>query len=144
MSQAKFQLYHSSLRVLVLVFTVLLVLTSGVISSTTAQYLETTQQQLASAIGVSVGVPPNELNVITARLTEMEQQLLARESALREREIVVGIGGGANPATDKSTFVLAGILFILLILIVMNYVLDFMRSQSRLNELSALEKVSQG
>jgi len=58
-------------------------------------------------------------------LTQRQRDLDAREAALRQREIAIGLSEGGG--TDKSTYVLAGILFILLVLILLNYTLDYLR-----------------
>ena len=123
--------YHSSLRVsaLVLVFSLLFV--SGVVIPQTKQMTYNTQVYLANAVGVSVGVEPNELNQITAALTERERTLAEREVAITQREIEVGIrsSGGVQETTNYATYLLSSILFLVLVLIVINYVLDFRRER---------------
>lgn len=121
-------LYHSVLRVLVCVFALMLVFDSGLLYSATSTLSDSTQNYVAAAIGVKVGVAPNELNVLTAKITELEQEL-----AVKDREIAVNLNQSTpTPGFDQSTFVLSLILFILLALIVMNYVLDFLRSRTSL------------
>lgn len=112
---------------------IMLVFESGLLSGTTAQLADNTELYLANAVGVSVGVAPTELNQVTAALTARERELDARELALAEREIAVTIDGGAMAGTrDTGTFILATILFILLVLIILNYALDYARNQERL------------
>lgn len=135
--------YHKLLRVALVVVACVLVFESGLFSDVTAHLSDSTEQYLANAVGVSVGVEPTELNEITAALTQREQQLAAREAAIsaREREIDVSISrGGGVAGDDVSTFILSAILFILLVLIVLNYVLDFVRAtrESRTARRSAL------
>jgi len=86
---------------------------------------------VATAVGMSAGVKPTELNQITAALTERQRELDAREAALSEREIAVRLNSQPATATDYSTFVLSGVLFILLLLIVLNYVLDYLRTREQ-------------
>lgn len=118
--------YHSLLRIASLVCAIALMFESGIISQTTAEMSKGTHSYLANAIGMSASVNPTELNKITADLTAREQDLAAREAALKARQISVNFnseeGGG-----DSSVFVLASILFILLVLILLNYVLDYLR-----------------
>jgi hypothetical protein len=122
--------YHSLLRIAALCVALVMVFESGLLSQTTAQMAGQTERYLANAVGVSVGVAPTELNQITAALTEREQELAARESALTERELEIGLQSGfAGTGTDTSTFILATILFILLVLIILNYALDYIRSR---------------
>jgi hypothetical protein len=103
-----------------------LVFQSGLFSNTTAIMASQTQSYLANAVGVFVGVEPTELNTITAGLTAKELALNAREQDLKQREIAVGIDqGGATK--DQTTFVLSLILFIVVLLLVLNYALDYLR-----------------
>lgn len=126
-------LYHSLLRIATAVVAVMLVFEGGLLSPVTAQLADRTELYLANAVGVSVGVAPTELNQMTAALTARERELDERELALSEREIEVGLNeGGSITGLDSGTFVLATILFILLVLIVLNYALDYARSRERL------------
>ncbi|MFN3692840.1 MAG: hypothetical protein ACK4SL_01915 [Candidatus Paceibacteria bacterium] len=125
--------YHSLLRIASAVVAVMLVFESGLFSPVTARLADRTELYLANAVGVSVGVAPTELNQMTAALTARERELDERELALSEREIEVGINkGGSIAGLDSGTFVLATILFILLVLIILNYALDYARSRERL------------
>lgn len=117
-------LYHSFLRVAVSVVALLLVFDSGLLVTKTSDLSDSTQDYLASAVGVRAAVAPNELNVLTARITELENEL-----KVKDREIAVNLNKGSEGGFDGSTFVLSIILFILLILIVMNYILDYLRNR---------------
>lgn len=124
--------YHSILRIASAVVAIMLVFESGLLSETTARLADNTELYLANAVGVSVGVAPTELNQVTAALTVRERDLDARELALAEREIAVTIDGGASAGTrDTGTFILATILFILLVLIILNYALDYARTREQ-------------
>lgn len=107
---------------------VALVFQSGLFSGTTAVLSHNTQLYLANAVGVSLGVAPTDLNQITAQLTEQRQQLDAREAALAEREIAVGLQSGSS-ADSTTTFILSTMLFILLCLVILNYALDYARAR---------------
>jgi hypothetical protein len=122
----EFTFYHKLLRVSAVVLAAALVFQAGLVSNTTATMATQTQSYLANAIGVSVGVSPTELNTITAGLTEQRLALDARENELRQREIAVGIEtGGATQ--DMTTFILGLVLFIVVLLLVLNYSLDYLR-----------------
>ncbi len=122
-------MYHSALRVSALVVAVVLLFQSGVLLPATSLLSQNTERYLANAVGISVGVAPTELNQITAALTEKERLLASREEAIAAREIEIGLSdGSAAQKIDTVTLVLAIVLFILLVLIVLNYVLDFLRA----------------
>jgi p-aminobenzoyl-glutamate transporter AbgT len=122
----EFTLYHKLLRISSVVLAVALVFQSGLFSSTTALMATQTQSYLANSVGVFVGVEPTELNTITAGLTEQKLALDARENELRQREIAVGIEqGGATK--DMTTFIMGLVLFIVVLLLVLNYSLDYLR-----------------
>jgi hypothetical protein len=122
--------YHSLLRIASLVVALLLVFESGLMSDTTARLADNTELYLANAVGVSVGVAPTELNQITAALTARERDLTERELAVAEREIAVNLNT-SDSSRDAGTFILATILFILLVLIILNYALDYVRARER-------------
>ncbi len=126
----QFSNYHRILRVSLVVCALMLVFDSGLISDSTARLSNGTQNYLANAVGMTASVAPTELNQFTAQLTEREQELSSREAALREREIAVGLNEGGQ-TNDYSTYLLASILFILLVLVILNYVLDYLRSKER-------------
>jgi hypothetical protein len=117
-------LYHSFLRIAICVFAVALVFDSGILLDTTAKISDQVQNQLASAVGVKVGVTPNEVNQLTGRITELERDL-----ALKERIIAVNVGSNSAPVSNTSTFILSALLFIMLVLIVLNYALDYLRAR---------------
>ena len=124
------QTYHRLLRVSAVVVTLVLVFQSGLISDTTARVYRGTEVYLANSIGISASVEPTELNMYTAALTEKEKELAAREAALREREIAVDLN--TNTGEQNTTYILASILFILLVLILLNYTLDYLRAREEL------------
>lgn len=134
MGMKVFQFYHASLRILALSTAVLLVLVSGLLNDRTkiiGQYID---GYVATVIGVSASVEPTELNQRTAALTARERQLDQREEALMQREIAVNLGSANTVRNDesKTTFFLSIGLFILLVLIIMNYALDYSRAREQL------------
>lgn len=127
-------MYHRVLRVAAVVTALALLFESGLVHQSTAYLALNTHYYLAQAVGMSVGVEPNELNSLTAELTKQQRDLAAREAAISEREIEIGLAAGQNP-NETSTYVLASVLFILLVLIVLNYTLDYVRAK-QLRELN--------
>lgn len=124
----QYTVYHKTLRVFVCVFAAVLMFDSGFFSATTTLLSRNTQLYLANAVGVYVGVAPTEINTLTAKITTLEEE---RDLAIKEREIAIGLSGQSS-ASDTSTFVLSAIVFILLVLIILNYALDFMRARERI------------
>lgn len=120
--------YHRVLRVSAVVCASVLLFESGMVSQSTVLLSQDTHRYLANAVGMSAGVEPNELNVITAELTSQKRDLDARETALAEREIAVNLSE-TGQATQRSIYIIAGLLFILLTLIVLNYALDYLRAK---------------
>jgi hypothetical protein len=101
---------------------------SGLVNDSTKLLATNTHEYLANAIGATASVEPTELNQITRSLTEQRVALEQREEALRQREIEVNLAterGGAGG--DTATYVLSSILFVMLVLIILNYVLDYLR-----------------
>lgn len=121
-------LYHTILRSGAVLIAFVLVFDSGLISPVTKELSYETQRFLASGVGMQASVEPNELNRITAALTAKEQELAAREQALNEREISVDLARRSSEQ-NPSTYILSALLFVLLLLIVLNYVLDFYRTR---------------
>lgn len=122
--------YHKCLRVAAVVMICVLVFQSGVYSSTTTHLSSITGRYLTAAVGISVGVPENELNVLTKRIAELETQVGYKDAQLRERELALGLNGGSENSVT-TTLILAGIQLVLLVLIVFNYVLDYVRGRRR-------------
>jgi hypothetical protein len=117
--------YHSTLRVSLLVTAFMLVFDSGIVFPLTKQLSDNTMLYLAQSAGVFAQIEPNEYNTITAELTRREAELAAREAELRE----IGARDFGGEPTDYSTYILASILFILTVLITLNYVLDWRRAR---------------
>jgi len=105
----------------------MLLFDGGYISPLSKQLSDSTIQYVANSIGIFASVEPNELNQITAELSKRENELDTREAALREREISARDFGGND--SDVSVYILSVILFILTVLIVLNYAMDFIRAR---------------
>ncbi len=123
-------LYHKCLRVSLAVMATVLLFHSGILPGTEALSRHA-DEYLANAVSMSASVEPNDLNVITAALTEQKQALEVREKALQAREIQVHT---ADQGTSFviSNYVLSGAVLLLLILVILNYVFDFLRARTGL------------
>lgn len=122
----KESIYHSLLRVSSLTLSLLLLFVSGIISPVTSKLSSDTSEFVAQVMNASAGVTPTDLNLVTAALTTQQAELDARERQLKERELVLGIDT-SSAARDYSSWILSALLFVLLVLIVLNYILDFLR-----------------
>jgi hypothetical protein len=115
--------YHKILRVTVVLLAVIVSFKSGLFSDTTKRLAVHTEWYLANAVAVQVGVAETDVNRLTGRITQLETEL----SNQSERSLNIGLAAGGT--TDRSTFILSGILFIMLVLIVLNYALDYARTR---------------
>ena len=115
------------LKISALVVTLVLLFDGGFVHPFTKQLSDNTVWYLAS-VGTSLTaeVRPTELNIITAELTKRENALDARELELNVREISARDFGTAESA-DYSIYILSVILFILTVLIILNYAMDWSR-----------------
>lgn len=117
--------YHKFLRTALVVTAGVLVFDGGFVFPITKQLSDVSVQYVASVgAGMHASVPPNEYNSLSAQLAEQQRNLDAREAALSEREISTR-SFDTSGDSDFSTYVLSIILFILTVLIVFNYVMDF-------------------
>jgi hypothetical protein len=119
--------YHRILRISAAVGALVLLFESGLISHSTAVLSQNTHRYLANAVGMNAAVAPNEFNVITAELTAQKYALDQREAALRDREIAVNFS--SDDSNERNTYIIASLLFIILVLILLNYVLDYLRAR---------------
>lgn len=117
-------LYHQLLRISALTLALVLLFVSGVLSPVTKELSKGAGDYLATAIGMNAAVLPTDVNTLSAQLSE-------RDRELTQREIAVGLKENAPASSDLATYVMSILLFILLVLIVLNYVLDFMRAHSK-------------
>ena len=117
--------YRSFLRIAVVVVMVVLLFDGGFLSPITKELSDNTILYIGSVgAGMFASVPPNEINSLSAQISERGRELDAREAALNEREIQAR----SYPTdTDYSTYILSSIVFILTVLIVLNFGMDWMR-----------------
>ncbi len=131
--------YHKLLRILLLVFTIVTVFDSGIINPVTQQMSNETFSYVATiGAGMYASVPPNEINTLTAQIAEQQRVLDAREAALREREIAAR--EYENNTADYSTYIFSAILFLIIVLLFVNYVMDWTRMR-QLQQLQYEEKI---
>jgi len=113
--------YHRTVRTAAVITALVLAFDSGVIIDDTRILSDSATQYLANAVGVMAVVPENEINKLSAEIAQRSAELDARE-----REIDAQASGGFD---DRSTYLLSSILLLLLVLIVANYILDFVRAR---------------
>jgi hypothetical protein len=115
------------------VVSLVLVFQAGLIHPYTAHLAERAYTTLsANAVGVFAGVEPNELNRLSAELAERERELARREAALQS-DSFTGRDFPTTTSQNLHTYILSLILFVLTVLIVMNYVLDWRRYRRSLS-----------
>ena len=120
--------YHVVLRTTALAVAFVLLFDSGLLSGVTKELSQNTQEYVANVISVGAAVQPTDINAFTTEISKRNLELDEREAALAEREIAVGLNSAAaGSSSDLSTYLLSVILFILTVLIVLNYALDFTR-----------------
>jgi len=128
------QQYRRTLRISVVVMAAVLLFQSGLIDERSTLVFEYTTSYLVASVGATASVAPTELNTITAGLAAQKQLLSEREAALRAREVALTEN---RSGTDYTTYILAAILFVQLVLLVLNYGLDYLRArEQRLIELA--------
>lgn len=89
-------------------------------------------ENIASVVGMSVGVPPNEVNTFASALETKEAQLTQREVALNERDQQVQqLIAEESAKQNRHTLVILLLVALFLVgLICTNFYLDFHRSQA--------------
>lgn len=118
----KNSVYHALLRICALTLSLVLLFVSGILSPITKQLSGDAGSYMANAIGMNAVVPINEINTLSAQLAARDQELSDREIAINLKEATAGTG-------NITTFIMSVLLFILLVLIVLNYALDFIRNK---------------
>ena len=114
------------LRISLIVGALILVFDAGLFSPVTKELSDQTYSYLASVgAGMFASIPPNEINTLTAELSAQQRNLDAREAALEEREIAAR--SFATDTPDYSLYIISTILFIITVLLVLNYAMDWAR-----------------
>jgi hypothetical protein len=118
-----------SLRIVFLVFIICGFF--GVVGINPVNLSEFLGAKFGQAIGMSVSVPENPFNKIALQLQEKENSLNQREIELNKRadELSAGKSDSQNPLI---TYLMLGI-FVLFILVLANYYLDFKRRKTEKN-----------
>lgn len=127
--------YHVLLRISALTLALVLLFVSGVLSPVTQQIAQDTSTYLANVVSASASVPQNEVNTLSAGLAK-------RNVELTQREIAVSLKEKNSDNSGISTFVLSILLFIILVLLILNYALDYLRSKPVVIKTIANEKVA--
>lgn len=126
MSTIKHTLYHRILRTSAVIIGAVLAFESGAISPETALLARLATEQMANAVGMYASVPANEINTLALELQNRNTEL-----DNREREINAQARDVAITSNPYVTYILAVILFGQLVLLIMNYVLDYLREHRR-------------
>jgi hypothetical protein len=86
---------------------------------------------LASVIGVSAAVPPNEFNTLAAQFAQREKELDAREMALsaREQSLLSELDSRQKDRMRTVYLYLFGFTLVLFLLVLVNYYLDYHRNE---------------
>ena len=123
--------YHMLLRVAALSVACVLVFDSGLVTPLTKELSQNTQNYLANTVGATASVRQTEINTLTTQIAQRDRELDEREAAIQEREIAVGLNEPVErtSSSNLSTYLLSIILFIILVLLVLNYSLDFARER---------------
>lgn len=82
-------------------------------------------REIGAAVGASAGVLPNEYNTLAQSLLKKESEVNQKEAALAVREAVAMQQGGEKDT--KLVFVVLSVGISLLILILLNFYLDWRR-----------------
>lgn len=118
-------LYHIFLRTSALTLSLVLLFVSGVLSPVTEQLSQDTGSYLASAIGIKAAVAPTEINTLATQLAQRDKELTQREIAINLKE------AKTKSMPNMSTFILSIAVFVLLVLMVINYILDYRRARTK-------------
>lgn len=122
--------YHRVLRVSAFVIAFVLMFESGILSPVSKELADNAIMYVASSVtGVYASIAPTELNTITAALTAKQKELDNREALLNARTIA-GRDFSSNSGNSTTTYILSLILFILTVLILLNYAMDWSRMRS--------------
>lgn len=121
--------YHQFLRSTSLLLAMVLLFDSGLLYPVTKEFSDSAENYLANVISVGASVAPNDLNVITAELTKQKAALDEREQTLAEKERAIEVGLNQKSGSDLnlSTYILSVLLFVIIVLISLNYALDYVR-----------------
>lgn len=99
----------------------------GVISVNEDRFVQMTNWQLGNVVGVGGKVEENKYNKLAQELEEYKQELDLREEALRNEEILITDTRETN--TDVAVVFMATIGGLLLILILLNFYMDWKRGK---------------
>ncbi len=119
-------LYHRSLRVSAVLIATLLVFDTGLFLPNTAKLAVFVHSQMASVVNINASVEETDISRMTSELTRQKTVL-----DQKEREIDARARDTTNSSVVWSNYILSAILLLLLMLITLNYVLDYIRARKR-------------
>ena len=127
MRSLKHSVYHKALRTSAVLVATILAFESGAVIPETALLSHITLGQLANVVGMHASVPTNEINTLA-----LELQRRSTELDTREREINAQARDTAITSHPYVTYILAAILSGQLVLIILNYVFDYLRARGEI------------
>ena len=120
----RYSIYHSVLRISVLFFAILLVFDSGLVSSQSNVLSISTQQYLANTISSQVGTVSVKNDEHIAIITKTDEMVSGKGNFT-----TISLSEDIPQVMNKSTLILSSIVFTLLLLILINYVVDCIRTR---------------
>ena len=103
------------------------VVAAGILSLYTSGVGGGMVRQLGSVVGIYAGVEPNEYNLLAQQLEEKRKELDARENQIAQQEELIK----ESVVSDKASIVYAtAIGFLLLVLVILNFYLDWKRNRN--------------
>ena len=120
----RYSIYHSVLRISVLVFAILLVFDSGLVSPQSNVLSISTQQYLANTISSQVGTVSVKNDEHIAIITKTDEMVSGKGNFT-----TISLSEDIPQVMNKSTLILSSIVFTLLLLILINYVVDCIRTR---------------
>ena len=122
--------YHRLLRISLLVSAIALVFESGLINQSTSYIAKGTHVYLANVINSPSQTVETKNNLYAIESSNEDKQSAALQEAAKEREV------GPQASTEiiynnRATYTLSIVVFMLLVLIILNYALDYIRSRRR-------------
>lgn len=119
--------YHRVLRISSVVCAAVLLFESGLLSSSTAALSQNTHRYLANSISTAASF---ESGIVAPELTAQRNSSGEIVSTPSESEVGTVFSESTAP-NQRATYIIAGLLFILLTLVVLNYALDYLKKREQ-------------
>ncbi len=126
MHSLRYSIYHKILRTSAVLVAAVLAFQSGAIVPGTALLGSAAERYLANTVSMSASVVPNSENTLATELKARETELDSRERSIDARA-----KDTASISGPYATYILSSILLGQLLLIIANYVFDYLRERRR-------------